>query len=77
LITALTCQIPTVYPKDQAPSTTPPLLQTIYDNQPVAEWELFDVVRQRVNREWHRLPKTAQVLSPALRDKIAAFKPNQ
>lgn len=33
------------------------------------QWESFDELRQRVEREWAALPPTADVLAPALRQK--------
>ena len=34
-------------------------------------WDNFSVVRQRVAAEWAALPKTADVISQTLKDKIA------
>ncbi len=63
-----------VHPKGMAPATTP-LMEVVYDGKPVKQWDSFDVIRQRVNTEWHRLPKKASVISASLQDKIDAFKP--
>jgi len=35
------------------------------------QWESFDELRARVEREWAALPPTADVLSPPLRQKRA------
>jgi len=37
-------------------------------------WEKFSTVRQRVADEWRALPKTADVISAPLKDKIAAVR---
>ena len=34
------------------------------------DWEKFSTLRQRVNRQWHALPKTADVLSQPLKHKV-------
>lgn len=34
------------------------------------DWEKFSTLRQQVNRQWHALPKTADVLSQPLKDKV-------
>lgn len=64
--------VPTVLPAELvAPEED--LLQTVYDQKPVAvKWESFDELRQRVEKEWVALPRTADVLAPALREKRAA-----
>lgn len=36
------------------------------------EWEKFTRLRQQVDRQWHALPKTADVLSQPLKDKVEA-----
>lgn len=36
------------------------------------QWEPFDELRARVEREWSSLPRTADVLSPSLKAKRAA-----
>lgn len=36
------------------------------------QWESFDELRARVEREWSSLPRTADVLSPTLKAKRAA-----
>ena len=39
---------------------------------PLAQWESFDELKARVEREWAALPPTADVLAPSLRQKRAA-----
>ena len=34
------------------------------------DWGKFSTLRQQVNRQWHALPKTADVLSQPLKDKV-------
>ena len=34
------------------------------------EWEMFSDIKQRVAREWRKLPPTADVLSQPLKEKI-------
>jgi nicotinamide phosphoribosyltransferase len=65
--------IPTVFPKDSgevAPGEN--LLQVIYDcgPKPSHKWDDFTTVRERVKREWSELPKTADVISQSLKNKI-------
>ncbi|KAL4856811.1 Nicotinamide phosphoribosyltransferase [Chlorella vulgaris] len=64
--------VPTAFPADLvAPEED--LLQTVYDMRPLPlQWETFDELRQRVEREWAALPPTADVLSAPLRAKRAA-----
>ncbi|EFN59608.1 hypothetical protein CHLNCDRAFT_133026 [Chlorella variabilis] len=64
--------VPTVFPADQvAPEDN--LLQVVYDKRPVeVQWESFDKLRQRVEREWAALPPAADVLAAPLREKRAA-----
>ena len=53
------------------------LLRPVYDHGKVPAWEDFDTVRQRVDDEWNRLPPTADVLGPALKEKIARVTADQ
>jgi nicotinamide phosphoribosyltransferase len=47
------------------------LLKVVYDKKPVDfKWENFTEVRKRVDLEWHRLPKKADVIGPELKKKI-------
>lgn len=47
------------------------MLHVIYDNGPVGyQWENFDQVRARVEREWNELPAKADVISPELMAKV-------
>ncbi|KAI3429358.1 hypothetical protein D9Q98_005453 [Chlorella vulgaris] len=64
--------VPTAFPADLvAPEED--LLQTVYDMRPLPlQWETFDELRQRVEREWAALPPTADVLSAPLRAKRVA-----
>ncbi|TPX54317.1 nicotinate phosphoribosyltransferase [Powellomyces hirtus] len=78
--------IPIVYPAETKPSTRN-LLRTIYDHGPIttpassnpstslSSYDDFATVRARVKREWAALPRTTdKIISPALHDKITAFK---
>ncbi|KAL4447532.1 hypothetical protein ABPG75_004751 [Micractinium tetrahymenae] len=64
--------IPTAFPAELvAPEED--MLQVVYDKRPVpVQWENFDELRQRVEREWAALPPTALVLAPELAAKRAA-----
>jgi nicotinamide phosphoribosyltransferase len=64
--------VPTAFPAEEvAPADD--LLQVVYDGRPLAvQWESFDALRARVEREWTSLPPTADVLSPSLKAKRAA-----
>ncbi|KAI8816390.1 nicotinate phosphoribosyltransferase family-domain-containing protein [Fimicolochytrium jonesii] len=70
--------IPIVYPSPPPLplSSTPSLLQTVYDhNRPLpTKWDDFTTVRERVKREWTAVPKAVDVLSPELRARIEVFK---
>ena len=47
-------------------------MRTVWNCGPVEGcWDDFDTVRARVEREWHQTPKVHDVLSPALRERIA------
>lgn len=61
--------VPTAFPADEvAPEED--LLQVVYDGRPLqVQWETFDELRARVEREWNALPPSADVLSPSLRAK--------
>ncbi|GAB4816246.1 hypothetical protein N2152v2_003292 [Parachlorella kessleri] len=61
--------VPTVFAAEEvAPEDN--LLEVVYDKGPVqVEWEDFDTLRQRVQREWEALPPTADVVSPGLKAK--------
>ena len=54
-----------------APSSNP-LFEVVYDHGPVPsrQWETFDVVRDRVAKEWSQAPKQHDPISEALRDRI-------
>ena len=64
--------VPTAFPVELvAPEDD--LLQVVYDKGPVAvQWESFDDLRLRVEREWAALPPAADVLAAPLRAKRAA-----
>ncbi|GBF95014.1 nicotinate phosphoribosyltransferase [Raphidocelis subcapitata] len=67
--------VPTVFPADSgevAPGED--LLEVVYDCGPVPgrSWDDFASVRARLASEWDALPRTADVISGPLRDKIAA-----
>lgn len=64
--------VPTAFPVEEvAPEEN--LLKVVYDCGPVAgvEWESFDALRERVEREWSALPKTADVVAESLKKKKA------
>eukprot|EP00878_Enallax_costatus_P013676 GHUV01014300.1.p1 GENE.GHUV01014300.1~~GHUV01014300.1.p1 ORF type:complete len:184 (+),score=64.20 GHUV01014300.1:39-554(+) len=66
--------VPTVFPADTGEvSLEEDLLQVVYDKGPLPNhrWESFDAVRQRVAQEWESLPRTAQVYSASLQQKLA------
>ncbi|KAG1671884.1 hypothetical protein FOA52_003451 [Chlamydomonas sp. UWO 241] len=69
--------VPTAFPKGGAGTDevgpNDNLLRVVYDKGPVAGlmWDNFETVRARVTVEWGALPRTAQVLSASLREKVA------
>ncbi|KAF6252467.1 Quinolinate phosphoribosyl transferase [Scenedesmus sp. NREL 46B-D3] len=70
--------VPTVFPADGgevAPEED--LLQVVYDKGPLPasqqRFEDFDALRQRAQREWDALPRSADVYSASLQAKIAAL----
>jgi nicotinamide phosphoribosyltransferase len=62
--------VPRVFPAEEV-SQEDNMLQVVYDCGPVdgLQWETFDQLRARVEREWAALPKRADVLSGSLKDK--------
>ena len=70
--------IPMVYPADYDKVTGPDLLETIWDSGPVSSYkfENFDDLRVRVRKEWDALPAKFDPISPALKEKIAAWIKN-
>lgn len=71
---------PIVYPKESMPAHSDNLLQVVYDGEKqfIAEWEQFDVIRERVNTEWHKLAPVARgVLSRELKEKISRVQEAQ
>lgn len=36
------------------------------------DWQKFSTLRKQVDTQWHALPKTADVLSQPLKDKVKA-----
>jgi hypothetical protein len=69
--------IPTAFPADSGEvSPEEDMLQTVYDCGPVGShcWEEFDVVRDRVAREWAALPLNADNYSASLKAKVERLK---
>lgn len=65
----------TVFPAAEAPQSSEDLLSLVYDNGPVPHTrKSFDSLRTSLNDAWHRAPKTPQVLSAGLQEKIKNFK---
>lgn len=65
--------IPTVFPKEEV-SPGEDILRVVYDKGPVpVDWESFEDIKARVEREWAALPPTHDVLSPGLRAKREAL----
>lgn len=62
--------VPTAFPADEV-SPQENMLRVIYDKGPVEglAWESFDETRERVEKEWNALPKTADVVSASLKAK--------
>ena len=47
------------------------VLRTVWDHGPVEGcWDDFDALKERVQREWAAAPKKADVISPALKERI-------
>lgn len=68
--------IPTVYPAEDTSVTGPDLLETVWDNGPVAShrWdESFETVRARTRKEWSALPALHDPRSKSLLAKIAKW----
>ncbi|KAI9014991.1 nicotinate phosphoribosyltransferase family-domain-containing protein [Gaertneriomyces semiglobifer] len=65
-------QIPIVYPSESVKGKEN-LLQVVYDSGPVFSFEDFTTVRNRVQREWESLPRTAEVISEPLQRKVETF----
>ncbi|KAL3160782.1 hypothetical protein ABBQ38_009193 [Trebouxia sp. C0009 RCD-2024] len=66
--------VPTAFPAEGGHVTPEEnMLHVMWDHGPVqVEWEKFTTLRQQVDRQWHALPKTADVLSQPLKDKVKA-----
>ncbi|KAL3163136.1 hypothetical protein ABBQ32_009548 [Trebouxia sp. C0010 RCD-2024] len=66
--------VPTAFPAEGGHVTPEEnMLHVVWDHGPVqVEWEKFTRLRQQVDRQWHALPKTADVLSQPLKDKVEA-----
>jgi nicotinamide phosphoribosyltransferase len=62
--------VPTVFPAEEV-SDEENMLQVVYDCGPVEglQWENFDQLKARVEREWRGLPKTADVVAESLKKK--------
>jgi nicotinamide phosphoribosyltransferase len=67
-------KIPTVFPAKAGEKDSEDLLITIYDNGPVDGfiWPTFTELRERVNLEWHTVPKTYNPISAELRGILEA-----
>lgn len=67
--------IPTVYPEEDTSVTGHNLLETVWDNGPVAshKWDTFDVVRERTRKEWSALPTIHDPRSKSLHAKITKW----
>ena len=65
-----------VYPANPQSPQPLNLLQPVYDHGPLptSPWDSFTVIRDRVQSQWHQLPKKASVLSPELELKIKSVK---
>jgi nicotinamide phosphoribosyltransferase len=61
--------IPIVYPKTDGADKAN-LLRVVYDHGKVTQWDDFDTVRARVAETWSALPKNADNISQALKDKV-------
>lgn len=71
--------IPTVFPAPHDLTSMQHkanMLQIVYDNGPVDEkvWDTFDVIRERVEKEWSLKPIHADVISDELKAKIKTIK---
>jgi nicotinic acid phosphoribosyltransferase len=64
--------VPTVFPAEDAAAHGEDLLETVWDSGPVHghTWDSFDVLRERVLREWDALPAAHDPRSASLRAKI-------
>merc|ERR1711991_1044322 len=60
--------IPTVYPAEYSGIQGDNLLETVWNNGPVAslQWDNYDAMRQRVRQQWDQLPPVHDPRSPAL-----------
>uniref|UniRef100_A0A383W1M1 Nicotinamide phosphoribosyltransferase n=1 Tax=Tetradesmus obliquus TaxID=3088 RepID=A0A383W1M1_TETOB len=70
--------VPTVFPADSGEvAAEEDMLQVVYDKGPLPasqhQFEGFDALRQRVQREWDALPRSAAVYSASLQAKIAVL----
>lgn len=55
-----------------APAPEQAHLPRLPPSLPCPQWESFDELKARVEREWAALPPTADVLSPSLKQKRVA-----
>lgn len=72
--------IPTVFPADSRPlSAEDNLLKVVYDKGPVnsCAWDSFDTLKGRIISEWTKLPKSANVISNDLANKMEAVQKRQ
>ncbi|PJF17628.1 hypothetical protein PSACC_02573 [Paramicrosporidium saccamoebae] len=68
--------VPMVHPLGQEPEG-PELLQVYYDHGPVTLKRSFDDIRKTAMANWERLPKVADPISPALKEKIKLATANR
>ncbi|KAI8913558.1 nicotinate phosphoribosyltransferase family-domain-containing protein [Gorgonomyces haynaldii] len=66
---------PMVVPHEQ--SSHHEELKVVYDHGRVCQWDDFDTVRNRVNRQWKHSPKVHNPISEALQSKIEAVVQQQ
>jgi hypothetical protein len=61
-----------VYPKDSLTKEQEAhnLLRVVYDKGIKTQWPDFDTMRKRINTQWHKMPKSADTQSPALKQLI-------
>jgi len=66
---------PTVFASSEDDQDPENLLQTVWDNGPVAshKWPTFDQIRENVAQGWATVPPTYDPISHELRDKIHAW----